>query len=86
MASSEDDQQLKSPGSVEALLEEITPSVYESLKTAIELGKWDDGSRLSAEQLEHSMQVVILYEMKHMDESERTGAALPVGCKSKLDS
>ncbi|MFT4861260.1 MAG: hypothetical protein ACI95C_000464 [Pseudohongiellaceae bacterium] len=86
MASSEYDQQAESPSSVKALLEEITPSVYESLKTAIELGKWDDGSRLSAEQLEHSMQVVILYEMKHMGESERTGAALPKGCKSKLDS
>lgn len=86
MTSNDDEEQFQVPSSVEELLEEMTPSVYESLKTAIELGKWDDGSKLSAEQLEHSMQVVILYEMKHMPESERTGAALPMGCKSKLDS
>jgi hypothetical protein len=81
-----EDQQLVSPSSVEELLDEITPAVYESLKSAIELGKWEDGSKLSAAQLEQSMQVIILYEMKHLPETERTGAALPTGCKSKLDS
>jgi uncharacterized protein len=86
MISNEFDPALMTPNSVEELLDEITPSVYESLKTAIELGKWEDGSKLSAEQIEHSMQVVILYEMKYVAESDRTGAALPSGCKSKLDS
>jgi len=86
MTNSKDELHLKTPGSVEDLLEEITPAVFESLKTAIELGKWEDGSRLSEAQLEQSMQMIILYEMKHIPESERIGAALPVGCKSKLDS
>lgn len=86
MTTNDFEQQLMTPSSVDELLDEITPAVYESLKTAIELGKWEDGSRLSAEQLEHSMQVVILYELKHVPESERTGAELPMGCKSKLDS
>jgi uncharacterized protein YeaC (DUF1315 family) len=86
MTSDEDELKLVSPSSVEELLEEITPAVYESLKTAIELGKWEDGNKLSAEQVEQSMQMVILYEMKNLPESSRTGAALPSGCKSKLDS
>ena len=86
MSSNAWDKQFKSPNSVEELLAEITPAVYESLKTAIELGKWEDGVRLSPEQLEQSMQIIILYEMQHVPEDERIGAALPNGCKSKLDS
>lgn len=31
------------------LLRTITPDVYESLKTAVEIGKWPDGRKLTQE-------------------------------------
>lgn len=72
------------PETFEQLLEEITPSVYETLRTAIELGKWGDGVKLSSAQLENCMQAVILYEAEHVPENDRTGALLNSNCESKL--
>lgn len=40
----------------------ITPSLYEQLKTAVETGKWLDGNPLTEEQKEHSLQLVIAYQ------------------------
>jgi uncharacterized protein YeaC (DUF1315 family) len=59
--------------SFQQLLDSITPAVYESLKRAVEIGKWPDGRVLTAEQRELSMQAVIAYEQKHLAEHERTG-------------
>lgn len=72
------------PETVELLLEEITPSVYDSLRTAVEIGKWDDGTKLSSGQLENCMQAIILYEAEHVPEDDRTGALLNSNCESKL--
>lgn len=55
------------------LIENITPEIYQNLKRAIEIGKWPDGSKVTREQLEHSMQAVIAYEQKHLPEQERVG-------------
>ena len=41
------------PESMEDLLQQMTPEIYGDLKTAIELGKWSDGSKLEQEQLEN---------------------------------
>lgn len=74
---------LQAPESMEQLIEEITPDIYANLKSAIELGKWNDGSRLSAEQLESCMQAVILYESKNLPQQQRTGFDLVANCSSK---
>jgi uncharacterized protein YeaC (DUF1315 family) len=66
------------------LVDQITPSIYASLKTAIELGRWGNGDRLSEEQLENSLQMVILYEAKNLKSSERIEATLPKGCGDKI--
>lgn len=68
------------PDSVEALIEAMTPTIYENLKTAIELGKWGDGTRLSADQVESCLQTIILYEAKHVEAEARIEATLPTGC------
>jgi uncharacterized protein YeaC (DUF1315 family) len=62
---------------VQKLLETITPDIYESLKRAIELGKWADGRRLDKEQKELCMQAVIAYEKNNVSEHERTGYIPP---------
>lgn len=55
------------------LIESITPETYESLKRAMELGKWADGTRLNPEQKEHVMQAIIAYGERHLAEHERVG-------------
>ncbi|HSG03815.1 MAG TPA: DUF1315 family protein [Marinobacterium sp.] len=58
----------------ERMIETMTPQVYESLKLAVELGKWPNGERLSAEQRETSLRAVIAYEVKHeMPPEQRVG-------------
>lgn len=46
------------------LLKSMTPQVYEALRTAVETGKWLDGSALTQAQRESSMQAVMLYQAK----------------------
>ena len=72
------------PESIDALVEAMTPTIYENLKTAVELGKWVDGARLSPEQVESCLQAIILYETKNLPESERIDSSIPTGCSSTL--
>lgn len=55
------------------IINAMTPEVYRNLKRAVEIGKWPDGRALTAEQRELSMQAVIVYEAKFVDEKARTG-------------
>jgi uncharacterized protein YeaC (DUF1315 family) len=47
---------------LKALLDSITPEVYERLKQAVEIGKWPDGRALTDGQKALSLQAVIAYE------------------------
>lgn len=49
---------------VDALLQAMTPDVFERLRQAVETGKWPDGTALTAEQRENCMQAVMLYQAK----------------------
>jgi len=60
----------------------LTPEIYASFKTAIELGKWPDGRVLSNEQRNIVMEAIIHYESQHVAETERTGV-IADSCKSK---
>lgn len=71
------------PESLSALIDAMTPEVYERLRTAVELGKWPDGNRVSAEQLEYSLQAIILYEARHVPEEQRTGVQTSKECASQ---
>ena len=55
------------------LIETMTPEVYDSLKRAVELGKWPNGERLSAEQRTLCLEAVIAYDHRHKPEDERVG-------------
>lgn len=52
------------------LVHSMTPEVYERLKTAVETGKWPDGIPLSDEQLESSLQIVMMYQSKIMQSEQ----------------
>ncbi|AOE84604.1 YeaC family protein [Pseudomonas sp. TCU-HL1] len=68
------------------LISNITQDVYESLKLAVEIGKWPDGRKLTQEQKELSLQAVIAWELKHLPEEERTGYMGPQECSSKSEA
>ncbi|SEF70288.1 YeaC family protein [Marinobacterium lutimaris] len=58
----------------EKMIEAMTPEVYQSLKRAVELGKWPNGERLTQEQRETSLRAVIAYEhARNMPEADRVG-------------
>jgi len=60
----------------------LDEQAYLALKGALELGKWPNGERLSAEQKELCMETIISYEARHLPEDQRTGY-IPPGCKSQ---
>jgi len=68
------------------LIESITPEIYNNLKAAVELGKWPNGTRLTPEQREHSIQAVIAYDTRHKDEGERVGYIPPKVSKEPCSS
>jgi hypothetical protein len=56
------------------LIERLDPAVYQSLKQAIELGKWPDGRTISPQQRIICMEAVLHYEGLHnIPEQERVG-------------
>ncbi|MFV3304383.1 YeaC family protein [Pseudomonas sp. NY15181] len=67
------------------MIQNITPELYESLKLAVEIGKWPDGRKLSQEQKELSLQAVIAWELKNLPEDQRTGYMGPQECESHAE-
>ncbi|KPX98367.1 YeaC family protein [Pseudomonas ficuserectae] len=65
------------------MIENITPDIYESLKLAVEIGKWSDGRKLTQEQRELSLQALIAWEVQNLPEDQRTGYMGPQECASK---
>ncbi len=56
------------------LIERLDPAVYQSLKQAIELGKWPDGRTISPDQRAICMEAVLHYEgLRNIPEQERVG-------------
>ena len=81
----------RKPESLEALIDGITPEIHGKLKTAVELGKWESGESLSAEQLAHCLQAIIAWEHRNLPLELRTGFLDPGGvsgssCRSPQDA
>lgn len=72
---------------IKKLVQSLTYPQYENLRTALELGKWPDGNRLTDEQRENTMQLVIAYQ-SHVLKSEEhmaVGESGEVNIKSKAE-
>ncbi|MCK7458608.1 YeaC family protein [Idiomarina aminovorans] len=52
------------------LIESMNQDVYERLVQAVETGKWPDGNRLSHEQRENSIQLVMAYQARYVSSDE----------------
>ena len=68
------------PVALESLLAALDRPLYESLRAAVELGKWADGTALTPAQLENALQLLILFEHRHLPPAQRLFADLPTGC------
>ncbi|MBM7060904.1 DUF1315 family protein [Pseudomonas sp. UL073] len=68
------------------MIENITPDIYESLKLAVEIGKWSDGRKLTQEQKELSLQALIAWELQNLPEDQRIGYMGPQECSSKSET
>ncbi len=55
---------------IENMVTNLSPEVYERLKTAVETGKWPDGAVLSDEQKAQSLQLVMAYQAKVLKSTE----------------
>lgn len=55
------------------LIQAMTPEMHQSLKRAVELGKWPDGRSLTPDQRDICMRAVIAYDHENMAEDQRVG-------------
>ncbi len=62
---------------LDKLVSTITPDIYESLKKAVELGRWDNGIALTEQQKSDSLQLLIAYDEKNKPAEERIGYIQP---------
>lgn len=72
---------------IKQLVQSLTYPQYENLRTALELGKWPDGNRLTDEQRENTMQLVITYQSQVLKSNEHmaVGSSGEVNIKSKAE-
>lgn len=69
------------------LIENMNQEIYERLVQAVETGKWPDGNRLSSEQKENSIQLVMAYQARYAstDEVFTIGANGEIVTKTKRE-
>ncbi|TRW49722.1 DUF1315 family protein [Aliidiomarina halalkaliphila] len=52
------------------VLRAVTPEIYERMKEAVETGRWPDGQKLSAAQLENAMEIVMVYQARRLNQTD----------------
>ncbi|QYJ84545.1 DUF1315 family protein [Shewanella mesophila] len=55
---------------INKVIDEMPDEVYERLLSAVELGKWQDGSELSQEQKDSTLQLVMLYQARRLNQTD----------------
>lgn len=60
----------------------LNQDVINQLKNAVEIGRWENGDKLTAEQLESAMQAVMLWEAKNIGNTP--GEPFVVGSNGEL--
>ncbi len=58
---------------IAALLASMTPEIHQALKTAVELGHWENGEKLTNSQREHCLQAIIAYDRAFVAPEQRVG-------------
>jgi uncharacterized protein YeaC (DUF1315 family) len=55
------------------LIEGMSAEIYQSLVRSVELGRWPDGKAMSPEQRDNTMQAIIAWGERHLQERDRVG-------------
>ncbi|MBU1390289.1 MAG: DUF1315 family protein [Gammaproteobacteria bacterium] len=55
---------------INQVIDQMPIEVYERLRSAAELGKWEDGTVLSEAQRDSTLQVVMLYQARKLEQTE----------------
>ncbi|GIU35611.1 DUF1315 family protein [Shewanella schlegeliana] len=55
---------------INKVIDEMPTEVYQRLLSAVELGKWEDGTVLTAEQRASTQQVVMLYQARRLKQTD----------------
>ncbi|MCL1112761.1 MULTISPECIES: YeaC family protein [Shewanella] len=55
---------------INKVIDEMPDEVYQRLLSATELGKWDDGTVLTEQQRESTLQVVMLYQARKLNQTD----------------
>ncbi len=63
----------------EQLIESMTPDIYQTMKTSVEIGKWPDGTPLTQEQKEAAIRAVMVYDAQNSDEHSEPFRVQPDG-------
>lgn len=58
---------------LEDIIDQVTPEIYQELQQVVATGKWLDGRKLTTEQAQLTLQAIIAYEDRYVDENHRTG-------------
>ncbi len=67
------------------ILHSLNPEIIAKFRTAIEIGKWENGEKLTTEQRETCMQAVMIWEHEYLPVHERTGyISKPVDDKGNI--
>lgn len=48
----------------------ISPEIYERMVQAVETGRWPDGQKLTPEQLENAMELVMVYQARRLQQDD----------------
>ena len=65
---------------INTLIASLDESTYLRLKQAVETGKWQDGTALTEEQKQNSLQIVIAWQAKHLQQTQH----MSVGADGEL--
>lgn len=56
------------------LIQQLTPDIYQRLRQAVELGKWPDGRKLGEDQKRLCMEAILHFEQLHqVPHADRVG-------------
>lgn len=58
---------------IQDILHNLTPEIVAKFRTAIEIGKWENGVRLTPQQMQTCMQAVMIWEHEYLPVEDRVG-------------
>lgn len=67
---------------MQELMQKMDFEIYENLKTALALGKWEDGKKLTKEQKENTMQLILMFEVENNIDLDKRVGFIEDACQS----